>query len=87
MARRLNDTSALTARPMEGCLEKTRSVRKIDNGYLVRESTYNSMTGECRSRESYSKKPAGIGGESPSLVGNEGEASLRDTMQYLNNDK
>jgi hypothetical protein len=53
--RRLNDTSAI-ARSPSSSEEHTISTEKIDNGYLVRKSTYNNETGECRSSKTFYEK-------------------------------
>lgn len=34
--------------------EKSVSVRQIDNGYVIRESTWDNKTGRCIERERYS---------------------------------
>lgn len=86
MARhRLNDTRALTAQPPGGNQEHSVSVRKIDDGFIVRTSTCNPETGEYKSREQYHERapriiaPRVARGPAP-----ENEGSLRDTMAYLN---
>jgi len=79
---RLNDTAALVALPSDGATEHTVSVKKIDNGYLTRTSSYNYETGECRSNEQFSTEkprinPPGVSRDAA------GSNSLSDTKRYL----
>ena len=85
MAKRLSDTASLVARSPEGEMERTQRIRKIDNGYLVSDSTYNPRTGVCKSSEKFSvSPPKGFEGmNSSGAVGNEG---LADTKSYLGKD-
>lgn len=82
---RLNDTGALVGLPMGESTSRTRSVRKIDNGYIVNDCEYSSDTGYSRSSERFSSSPPkGFAGNAPrSGVGNE---SLSDTKKYLGED-
>ena len=88
--RRLNDTEALVERPFQAGEEHTISTRKIANGYLVRQSSYNPNTGECHSAETFTKNPPKI--KAPSLDGRQkGPApdnanSLADAAAYLGKD-
>lgn len=80
---RLNDTAALAATPLGAELERTQRIKKIDNGYLTCESTYNPHTGEYKSSEKYSAAPPKGFSDADgarSSVGNEG---LADTKKYL----
>lgn len=77
---RLNDTKALTKRPMEPGMSQSISVRKIQNGFLVCESSCNPTTGEYRSTEHFSPDPSGL----PQKSDKASESSLQDTMDYLN---
>lgn len=80
---RLNDTAGLTARPLEGEMERTQRVRKIDNGFIVSNSSYNSSTGEYKCSEEYSSSPPkGMGGGTSSRSG-VGDEGLSDTKKYL----
>ena len=85
MARkRLSDSAALTQAPASG-EDHSISVRAIDNGYLVRTSTYNSRTGDCRSSEKFSATPPKVvppkvGRGEPVPAGGE---SLRGAMDFL----
>ena len=58
--RRLNDTAALTQRPLEMGVEHTVSTRKVGDGYVTRTSSYNEATGKCTSTEQLSKTPPKI---------------------------
>lgn len=88
MSRRLNDTVALTGVPRSGSVEHTIRSRKIENGYVVCESTCNPDTGEYRTTERFMKNaptivPAKVSrGVSPDGQG----SSLADTVRYLGKD-
>lgn len=60
MGKRLNDTEALRSRPFDAGEDHSVSVRKIDNGYMVRHSSCNPNTGEYKSSEVFSAKPPRI---------------------------
>lgn len=80
---RLNDTAALTSRPMEAGMSHSVSARKIDNGFIVSESTCNPKTGEYRSTEHFSEKAP----LAPQRMDRGSESSLRDAMDLLNDDR
>ncbi len=73
--KRLNDTEALTTRPMDSGLTKTTRVEKIGEAYVVRESTYNHGTGECHENTR-------IEGVPPRMTG-PADQGLRGAMDYL----
>ena len=89
MARRLNDTRALTDAPSRGGTRHSISSRKIDNGYLVEECTVTD-TGEYQERCSYSATepklvPGRVSGArkvGPDIAGGNG---LGDAVKYLGN--
>lgn len=85
MRRRLNDTAAIAALPEDSEMTRTTSVRKISNGYLVRESTCNPGTGEYRSNERFSRKPLSVETDRP--VDAAGSAGLSETMDYMKGEK
>ena len=58
--RRLNDTAAIVREP-GGNLEHSVSVRRIDNGFLVRRTTHNEGTGTYTHSEEFSKNAPRIG--------------------------
>lgn len=84
MAKRLNDTAAITGRSATSNIEHSISTRKIDNGYIVRESSCDPNTGEYKSSERFMKNaptivPAKVSrGPSP-----DGPNSLADAKSYL----
>ena len=82
---RLNDTSALVSQPMRNGGTVTKSVRKIDNGYITKTSEYNDKTGQYKCASEYSKDvpSANGGGRARSGVGSEG---LSDVKNYLGKD-
>lgn len=85
MGRRLNDTAPIAERGCESGVEHTVSTRKIDNGFIVRSSSYNGGTGEYKSSEQFSKNPPkitapGVSGMARDATGN---SSLADTKKYL----
>lgn len=80
---RLNDTNALSVRPSREGGEITRSVRKIDNGFLIRESSFDEKTGDYKCSEQYSKDVPGAEASPRSGVGQE---TLSDTKRYLGSD-
>ena len=62
MARkRISDTEALVASPAGGA-EHSISVRQIDNGHIVRQSTYNPSTGQYSCSERYHERAPKITG-------------------------
>lgn len=87
MARkRLNDTEAL-ARGAPGLYtgeDHSVSVRRIENGFIIRQSECNPNTGHYSTREVFSERQPRI---TPASVKrgsvNDGSESLRDTMGYL----
>ena len=83
--RRLNDTEGL--RPSSGMADggdHSVSVRKIDNGYVVRQSSYNNKTGQCSSSETFSEREPRVSapkvGKSPAP---DQGSPLRGAMDYL----
>lgn len=83
MARRLNDTAALTGAG-NGEAEHSIRTRKIDNGYLVCESRCDPRTGEYSHSETFMENPPRI---IPGRVARgapvDAGSSLDDTMRYL----
>lgn len=77
---RLNDTRAITSAPGSDELERTVETRKISNGYIRRESTFNRNTGSYKCSEQYMKDPREAAG------GMCGPETLADTKQYLGKD-
>lgn len=71
---RLNDTGALVAQPLMDGQSKTTSVRKISNGFIVSESSYNPKTSDYKCTEHFQASPG------PSA----GESALRDAMDWMN---
>lgn len=89
MVRRLNDTDGLTSRPFQAGQEHTVRTEKIDNGYLVKRSTYNPETGSYTCSTEFSKSVPNI---SPPKVnrasaGDGDGNTLADTKNYLNNQR
>jgi len=84
MAKRLNDTRALVDQPPRYGENHTVSTRKIDNGFLVCESSCDPKTGEYRSSEQFYKEaprvipPKVARGQNP-----DAGSALADTMKYL----
>jgi hypothetical protein len=76
---RRSDTEAIARRPLEGSLTHTTTTEKIGTGYVTTETTYNSHTGEHREKKTLSGIPPR---RDPAR-----EEGLKDTMQYLNNDR
>lgn len=76
MGKRLSDTAALAgpAYSLSGSQERTIAVRKIDNGYIVRESSYND--GNYSSCEHYSKT-------APNLGENKAENPMKRAKDYM----
>lgn len=89
MTRRLSDTASLVGKSPGGGENYNISLRQVDNGYVVCQSSCDPHTGEYRSSEQFYKErprimaPRVARGVSPDV----GEGGLRDTMNYLNNDK
>jgi len=81
---RPSDTAAITARPMRAGTDQSVSIRKIDNGYLVRESSSNDRTGEYKSSEHFSATLPVV----PTLERREeaSESSLREAVEYMKGD-
>lgn len=83
---RLNDTRALVDRPPRGGEEYHVSTRKIDNGYLVRESICTD-TGEYKSSEKFMSDPPRIipgrvKGQRNGSTDAAGSNGLGDAVQY-----
>ena len=84
MAKRLNDTRALTEQPARYGEDYTISTRKVENGYIVRESSCDPRTGEYKSIEQFYEQapkiiPARVSrGKNP-----DAGSGLADTMRYL----
>jgi hypothetical protein len=85
---RLNDTAAISSRSAGSGVDHTISSRKIDNGFIIRESSYNEQTGKYTSSEQFSKDAPRITpgrvdvGASPDGAGN----TLAATKRYLGGD-
>lgn len=77
---RLNDTRALTDRPMASGESQSISVEKIQNGFIVCESSCNPHTGEYKSTRHFTPAPPTVAQKSDQMS----ESSLQDTMDYLN---
>lgn len=82
MAKRLNDTDAIVAMPMRGTSGGNESmnidVRKIDNGYITRETRY-SDGGGYQSKETYSPTKPSL---NPSI--GKGGNLMKGATDYLN---
>lgn len=81
---RLDDTAALVANPMGSGESHSVSTRKIENGYLVCESSCNPRTGEYTSSERFSAEEPRI--VKPSVRGSSpdaGPSGLRLAMDYV----
>jgi hypothetical protein len=76
MRRKLNDTSALTRLGDEG--EYSMSVRKIENGFITRESVCDAKGYRCS--ETFSERAPNIR-SAKDAAGSEGGGA---TMRYLN---
>lgn len=85
---RLNDTAAVTARPLEADESHTINVRKLEGGggFMVRRSTYNSKTGHCKESEEVSEEPPTIRVEGRKARDAAGSEGLADTKRYLGED-
>ena len=79
---RMSDTAGLTASPSGIGTSVTKEVRKIDNGFIERTSSFNDKTGSYKSSEVF-KPTANSPGPSSGAVGNE---SLSDVKSYLGGD-
>lgn len=88
MSRRLNDTESLTSRPFQAGEDHSISVRRVENGYLTRTSSYNPGTGDCKSAEVFTKNPPRlIPPKMDSRQGSVGEGNtLKQTKEYLGGD-
>lgn len=89
MARRLNDTAPIASRPFEAGIEHTVRTEKIDNGYLIKRSSYNGETGAYKCSTEFSKSVPNI---SPPKIQRDAAGSgdgntLADTKNYLNNQR
>lgn len=80
---RLNDTAAIAGAPLEAGEEHSICVRKISNGFLTRQSTYNPSTGESRCTEQYSKLAPKIAPARISGARSGTGSTLADTKAYL----
>ncbi len=81
---RLNDTKALTAEASDGASHSI-STEKIDNGFLVRQSSCDPRTGEYKSTTVFQATPPRL---IPGRAARQGASpdsgnSLRQTMDYL----
>lgn len=77
MAKRLNDTGAIQAMPVNSLNReesRTQSVRKIENGFIVCDSSYKD--GRYESREYYSK-------DAPRADEDEGQTAMRKAVDYM----
>lgn len=79
---RLNDTKSLVASNGMG-VEHSVSTRKIDNGFIVCESTCNPSTGEYRRSERFMRDPPKVVPAKVVRGGREPSQTLADTMNYL----
>lgn len=82
---RLNDTAALTGQALRDGDCVTREVRKIDNGFIVRTSSY-SKAGDYKSSEKYVRESAEARGGDADDYGAAGCETLSDTKKYLGSD-
>jgi hypothetical protein len=81
MAKRLNDTAAIAARPPGHGVSHTVSCREIENGYVTEVCENNQGTGKYLRKEIFSKNPPDI--QPPRVRAVEGRASLGDAVDYL----
>jgi hypothetical protein len=87
MAKRLNDTASLAAKPLGAGESHSISTRKIDNGYITTTSSCNEATGEYRSSQTFTKNPPRI--TPPAVDGRQGVSpdgagsALRGAVEYL----
>lgn len=73
MAKRLNDTIAVAATPMDHNVSETVSTRKIDNGFIKCKSTYNGTESSYSETYHPNKNPA------PDAGG----GSMKKALDYL----
>lgn len=80
---RVSDTAAIAGKPSSGMTSHSIHTRKIDNGFVICEHSYNPETGECRDRESFSKSQPRImpGKVAYGEVAKDGD--LGDAVKYL----
>lgn len=83
MAKRLNDTAAITGRAAMSNVEHSISTRKISNGYIVRESSCDPNTGEYKSSETFMKNAPKVVPPKVSRGSPDGPNSLADAKSYL----
>lgn len=84
MVKKLNNTNAIVERPRNAGENHSISTRKVDNGYVVSESSYNPKTMEYRNSESFQQSPPKIiPGRVDSSPSPDSGGGLRDTMSYL----
>lgn len=87
MAKRLSDTARLASTPSDPGESHSISSRKIDNGYLVSQSSYNPGTGAYTCAERFVKNPPRL--MPPKLdgrqgsAGNDGPEALSDAVAYM----
>lgn len=83
---RLNDTNAIADSPSSRDENYSVSKRRVDNGFIVCESSYDEHTGQRKYSEKFYREspkivpPRVSRGNSPDSAG-----GLADTMKYLNN--
>lgn len=86
--KRLSDTASLTNSPAEAGESHHISTRKIDNGYIVNQSTCNPRTGEYRSSEAFmATPPRVIPGRVARGPAPDSSESLREARDYLGDHK
>lgn len=83
--KRLNDTSAIVNQHMPSEAHHSISTRKIDNGWLIEQSTHNPQTGHYSSSTSFSPNAPRIipGRAARSGVSPDSGSSLRRCMDYM----
>lgn len=84
---RPSDTAAITSGPFKENHESTVSVRKIDNGYLVRTSQWNTHTNEYQGSERFSKDPPLVTPARVEVDRGESSGALSRAMRYLDDSK
>lgn len=81
MAKRLNDTAAIAARPPGHGQSHTVSCREIENGYITEVCESNQATGKYSRREMFSKSAPDI--QPPKVKTDESRVSLSQAVHYL----
>jgi len=84
---RLNDTASIVATTLGEGENHSTSVEKIDNGYLVNRSSWNPRTGQSTSSKTYSETEPRMMPQGAGLGDATGKGSLRDTMEYMRQEK